>query len=184
MTNSNPTEPLIDPRLEHLLRLLRKAPARDEARAKLGRERFLTELDSEMNLNQDRSFGLLPGWFRQRQKSLEKKPMKTRTKLAFTTLMAAIVLVVFLFGGAGATAFAARSALPGDALYPVKTSLEQTRVALSGSAYAQAQLNMRFAELRLQELNTLVGEGRYGDIDQVAREFEQHIQAALRATQT
>jgi hypothetical protein len=85
--------------------------------------------------------------------------MNTRAKFALTSILAVMVILVFLFGGAGATAFAARSALPGDALYPVKTGLENTRVALAGNEYVQAQLNMRFAELRLEELNAAVDEG-------------------------
>jgi hypothetical protein len=184
MSHTDPTEPLLDPRLERLLGLLRPAPPRDEQAAARGRARFLAELDSIPEFKASHPFARLTGWFIPKSENLEGISMNSRTKLAFTTILSIIIILVFLFGGAGATAFAARSALPGDALYPVKTSLENTQVVLAGNAYAQAQLSLRFAELRLEELDSLVKEGRYGDIDQAARQFENHVQAALRSMQT
>ena len=104
-------------------------------------------------------------------------------RLAFSALMAAIVILVFLFGGVSATALAAQSALPGDALYPVKTGLEQTRVALARDAYSEAQLYLQFAQRRLDEINALIQEGRFDDIATAAQEFEAYTNKAIAALQ-
>jgi hypothetical protein len=72
--------------------------------------------------------------------------MSSKTQeFAFSTLIVIIIVAVMLFGGASATAYASQSALPGDALYPLKTSLEQTQAALARDAYSQAQIYLQFA---------------------------------------
>jgi len=94
-----------------------------------------------------------------------------------------LIVVVIIFGGASATAYAAQSALPGDALYPVKTSLEQTQISLANDAYNQAQLNLEFAQRRLNEIKELLSQGRTNDIDFASSEFEFYIQEAMIASQ-
>lgn len=101
------------------------------------------------------------------------------------SLMAALVLVaVFLFGGAGMTAYASQSALPGDALYGVKTGVEQTRVSLARDAADKANLNLAFAERRLDEIARLIANGRYKDIAQAVQEYERYVQSAIAALET
>ncbi len=106
--------------------------------------------------------------------------MNTRSKhFVFKTAAAFLTLLIILFGGVGATAFASQSALPGDALYPVKTSLEQTQIALARDAYQRALLHLDFAQRRLDEMNALVGENRYTDIEKASNEFEDYVQRAI-----
>jgi hypothetical protein len=102
-----------------------------------------------------------------------------RARLAFTAIMVVIVLMAFLFGGSAITAMAAQSALPGDALYPVKMTLEQTRLSLARSAAVRAQLQLEFAERRLGEVEGLIAEGRYQQVSTATVEYEEYVKNAL-----
>lgn len=55
----------------------------------------------------------------------------------------------------GGTAFASGSALPGDALYPVKRLTEKVQLGLTVSEEAKANLQAEFAQERLNELTQL-----------------------------
>jgi hypothetical protein len=105
------------------------------------------------------------------------------SKFAISTFVALIVVVLMLFGGASATAYASQSALPGDALYPVKTSLELTQISLANDAYLRAQLHLEFAQRRMNEITELLLQGRNTDVVFAASEFEVYIQKAMEATQ-
>jgi len=104
------------------------------------------------------------------------------TKIRHTLITALAVFIggiVLLSGGAGVTAFAAQSALPGDVLYPVKTTLEQTRITMAQGAAARAELNMVYAERRLEEIAGLIAEGRFQNISAAAQDFDAFIKSAL-----
>jgi hypothetical protein len=93
----------------------------------------------------------------------------------------AIILAVFAFGGMGVTAYAAQAALPGDALYVVKTGMEQTRVALTHDAIEKARLNIQFADRRLDEMLRLAETGRYQDLNTAVAEFQASTARAIEA---
>ena len=94
--------------------------------------------------------------------------------LIFITLIAVVLL-----GAVGATSVAAKSAIPGDALYSLKTAFEGTQLKLSKDAANRAQLKISFAEERLEEISKLVNEGRYLEIKQTVLAFESAINGAL-----
>ena len=94
--------------------------------------------------------------------------------LVFVSLIA-----VLLLGSIGATSVAAKSAIPGDALYSLKTTVEQTQLKLSKDAANRAQLKISFAEERLEEISKLVEEGRYLEIQETVLAFESAINGAL-----
>src|SRR3989338_4833784 len=69
-----------------------------------------------------------------------------------------VVLVVFIGGG---TTSAAQGALPGDLLYPVKVSINETvEVALAPTPAAKAEVQVRLAERRVEEAQKLSSQGR------------------------
>ncbi len=96
-----------------------------------------------------------------------------------TSVLLAVALLLLFSGGAGVTALAARSALPGDALYPVKTSLEDTRVTFTNSSARQVDLQLEYAQRRLNEIEALIAQGRYADVEIATRNLNLHIQSAL-----
>lgn len=174
--------PMSDPELDQLLNLLRETPARDPQIVERGRAKFISDLDQMLpskNSAQpswlDKIFAT--GLFRQTR---EHNTMK----LSYSIAVVALVIALFLFSGAGITAYAAQSALPGDALYSIKTSIEQTQVRLAADAAKIAELHLGFAERRLVEISGLIDDGRYADIDRATQQFEYHVQQALIAMQT
>ena len=172
----------IDPQLEAMLESLRQVPPRDPLAAEAAKVRYLAELEQlELPTAQPwwrRLAGFLPGL----QLSQEAKVM-TGTKMVVYAALALFLVVLMLTGGAVATAYAAQSALPGDALYFVKTGMENTRIRLAGDAAAQAQLHLEFAEERLDEIERLIDQKRYDDIAQATQALELNIQQAIEAFQ-
>jgi hypothetical protein len=186
MNDLNNHQGEIEPGLLRKIEMLRPTPERDPEAAARGRQAFISELSSAPNLNDPPTVPTITGLFKRRSNHSESKnAMKTRThRFAFTSAAAIITILVLLFGGAGVTAFAAQSALPGDALYSVKTGIEQTRVILARDAYAQAQLYLSFAERRMGEIAALIGQGRYSDVELASREFEDYVRKAIAALET
>ncbi len=82
-------------------------------------------------------------------------------------LVAVLAVFLMLLSGAG-TAYAARGALPGDALYGVKRGVEEVRLALSWSEGGDAALLSGYADERLAELEALLAAGGNGEALQVA----------------
>jgi len=179
MTTQTPPDQPIDPRLNDLLDLIREVPPRDPEAESRGRTRYLAEVDALF----ERERGSLLAVSRTGSPNTNSHKREHlsifRPRLAFTSLLAILSMLVILFGGAGITAYAAQAALPGDALYPVKTGLELTQVRLSRNAALQAQLYMNFAERRLDEIALLVAQGRFEDIHQATLEFETNVQRAI-----
>ena len=75
-------------------------------------------------------------------------------------------------------AAAAQNALPGDALYAVKTAIEDVRLAISPDNASKAQLHLAFARTRVDEIAALAAKGQYSDIPQTVVAFESQVQAA------
>ncbi len=182
--HDNHSQDPIDPRLAELLDQLREVPQRDPEQAARSQGRFLAELEelpfpaAQPTLWQRilRRIGLDEDPFT----DLEDMNMTSkRSRLALTVAAAIIIVVTVLFGGSAATVLAAQSAIPGDALYGVKTTIEQTRLSLARDAASRADLQLQFAERRLQEIEKLVAEGRYQNIQAATQEFEAHVRNAL-----
>ena len=89
------------------------------------------------------------------------------------------LLVAFLLMG-GFFSFTTQSALPGDALYPVKIALEDLRI-LTASDAEDAFLRARYAGNRLTEIQLLVVQDRYEDVDIAVAAFEEDVNDAVIA---
>lgn len=175
---TNKRDTSIDPQVAAVLESLRPTPNRDPNAVQKGRLRFETEIDSYLKSNQQSPEPAAGLWAGINQKIMEVFRMN---KFALTTIVAVLVIAVILFGGASATVSAAQSALPGDALYSVKTGYEQAQLQLTREAYNQAMLNLEFAERRLDEIASLIADGRYSDISTAVSEFEAYVQGAIDA---
>ena len=144
MSNQNYNEQPIDPELSELLSLLQKVPARDPEAAQQGRAKYVSDVDTLLAAEKKPVFAWLSGFFTTRGNTGRRG-----VRFAYSTLVAIIAVIFVLLSGAGATAYAAKSALPGDVLYQVKTGLEQAQMQLTSDANRQAQLHLEFAERRL-----------------------------------
>jgi hypothetical protein len=178
MMNNEPDS--IDPILKAMLDELRPTPPRNAQNVAKGKERYLAEVDS---LLVDPVFSRLPAGKLSLADRLNAFKNSLGQRAVLTAVVAVVAILVFLFGSAGMTAYAAQSALPGDALYPVKTQLERTQASLSADAAREARLYLRFAERRLDEIAGLIAQGRFDNITQATNEFQTHIQNALGALQ-
>lgn len=92
-----------------------------------------------------------------------------RPVLAWIGIM---VLAVALLGAG--TVSASNSALPGDALYPVKLEVEQVRIAVA-SPYRRMELELQFIETRQEEIRRLVQAGRYAQLAQAAELYKNEM---------
>jgi hypothetical protein len=159
------------------LQQLKETPPRDPEAARLGRARFLAEARRLSPAVSPSPTRRLRGWI-ENLKAKEILVMSRRFSSAYTLAVVAVV-VVALFGGSVATAYAARGALPGSPLHPVKTGLERAQLALSLGDARDARLSLGFAERRLEELAGLIEASRFGELAPVVSAFEAHIQATL-----
>jgi hypothetical protein len=102
------------------------------------------------------------------------------TPLTFRVgLVAAMFVVMWGVGSAYAMAGVTRSALPGDALYPVKTTAEQVQLAITVSPTRRAELHAEFTQTRMQEIVTLAELQRYEALPEALEALE--AQAAVTA---
>lgn len=182
MSKMNDHEQPIDPHLVEKIQLLEQTPERDPILASQTREKFTSQLDGIPAVAPRSPLDWFSTLFKGDISKLNTNPSKNR-KFAFSTIMVLVVAVVVLFGGASVTAYASQSALPGDALYPVKTGIESTQITLANDAYVKAQLNLEFAQRRMEEISALLQQGRTGDVDFASMEFEKYIQKAMEDTQ-
>lgn len=79
-------------------------------------------------------------------------------------LLITVLLTIGILGTTVGVAWASTGALPGDNLYGVKRSIEEARLALTWSATGDAALLVRFADERLNEIESLLAVGREDDI--------------------
>jgi len=168
----------LDPRLEARLNALRQVPPRDPRRAAEGRAQFLqraAEMKPDELPSQAVSFGLLA----RLRKWIQPKPNTRKEGLKMVNLLiAALMAVSVLFGGGAAAAYASQDALPGDALYPVKTVVEQAELTFTTDPVTKAELHLEFAQERVAEMQALAAEGQLDRIPDVAVNMQEHLQKA------
>jgi hypothetical protein len=79
-------------------------------------------------------------------------------RLAWQPIGGALVLFGLIVGPGMVTVNAAKGSLPGDALYPVKRSLERARISITLSNSKKAQLEVNLVSNRLHELQRITKE--------------------------
>lgn len=107
------------------------------------------------------------------------KPLAPARGLSFTLI---VVIVIWALLAAGVTTvYASQGSLPNDALYPVKTGVENLRLAFTLSPEARASLHLKLAQRRIEEVIAQSNLGR--DISTSALEAVAiQIDAAIRET--
>jgi hypothetical protein len=76
------------------------------------------------------------------------------------------------------TTFASGYTLPGDALYSVKSLVEDVQHTLAQDEVSLAHLHLQLAEKRLEEAASLINQGRYGDIPAAMTGYEREMRVA------
>jgi hypothetical protein len=175
----------LDPRLQGMLKAYAVRAERDPNTARHNQERFVAILNmifEEPVQSQSATGWLSPAaWTSALRHPKQTIAKSTRIHTILFASMALLVLLLFLFGGMGVTAYAASSSLPGDTLYSFKTTMEQARAGLTVDPDSQVRLYLTFAARRLSEIQALIRAGRYDDIHQAASEFEKDLQKSLNA---
>ncbi len=77
------------------------------------------------------------------------------------------IAVIFLTTIAGGTAYASQNSLPGELLYPVKTTTEDVRLFLASNPSMKTDLNLQFAQHRLEEMSQLANKDQSETISAV-----------------
>ncbi len=175
MTQLNANQSPFDDRLGKYLALLEPTPPRDPKAAERTRAKYEADVDAYLEVQE----GAAPAWTAWLSGLI--KPFTGWQNLALARLAAVFILAVLLFGSAGATAYAAQGALPGDTLFAVKTGLEDVQIRLAGRPEQQAALHLAFASRRLDEALVLIAAGRQDDLGLVSDDFEAHLAGAWQA---
>jgi len=103
----------------------------------------------------------------------------TARRLAFQMAVVIILAAGLVAGGAGVGRMAS-TALPGEPLYGVKIAMEDASLALQGDHAARAELHMRYAQRRLDEIRVLAAENRLDEIADAVVMYEEHVNQAIR----
>ncbi|OGZ35517.1 MAG: hypothetical protein A3A94_02560 [Candidatus Portnoybacteria bacterium RIFCSPLOWO2_01_FULL_43_11] len=100
----------------------------------------------------------------------------------FQPIALTICLILILGGGPWLVSMASQASLPGETLYPVKQATEKIRAGLA-SEESKAQLQVEFAERRLEELNkitedSLSPEKKVEKVEEVINDFKDNLAGA------
>jgi hypothetical protein len=173
----------IDSQLKEMLDLLRPVPERSSEARVRSRTRFDADLEAFFPAGVPHR-----GALKSPEKIADSRPAAffARSKQwfyrpAYAYLAITLLLLVALFSAGAITVQAAGSALPGDALYPLKLDVEQARLALTANLASQAELHLEFAQNRLEELDALATLGQYDRVASLAGQVNQQITLAVAA---
>ncbi len=164
-------DPDVEPWLAALTALdpLRDVPERSAATAAAGLAAFLSEA-RRLPVSEP-SPARHHGW----------KVFPFRKEHPTMNILASLALVLTLvFGGAGATAFAAQSSQPDEPLYGVKLATEDLRLGLSADPQERLVLALNLVQVRTQEMVRLVEQERAVP-EQLGLRLQSHVEAALQA---
>ena len=101
----------------------------------------------------------------------------TTNSLRLRTASIALLLAFLFIMLSGGTVYASAHALPGDTLYPLKTTLEDLRLAVTNDE-GESALYEQFTERRLEEIQALVESGREDEIAIAVARFEETLLGA------
>lgn len=174
VSNYRTGKPIKDPDLQSLLgtmdilKPLEDVPAPDLVRTQQVRQTFLKRAKETLPVSQP---GLKrhKGWKNIFKK--ERSPMFTFARI--------LILLAVAFGGTTATAFAAQDSLPSEALYPIKTLMEEVRLALTTDPEAEVNLLLQLSDERTEEIAAMIEQGLPGS-DAVALKLQEHLREALK----
>ena len=96
----------------------------------------------------------------------------------------ALMLVIGILSATLGVVSASASSLPGDLLYPIKTRLEDVRLAISFNPEDDIRLLSQFSEERAREMAALTREARYHDLEAAAAQYSRTLEKMLSLLET
>ena len=175
---NDPSMDELDPKLREKLQQIKNVPEREPGRAAQNRSNYMAMAHSLATQTRptvsETPFLRLKEWIGSISFPLLRKERFSMVSI-FTTIAIVLGLV---FGGAGATVFAAQDSLPGQALYNVKTLSEDVRLELTSNPEAQFQLALALANRRALEIGTLIQDGELLP-PAIATRLQSHMQLAM-----
>lgn len=165
-------------KLEQKLFALSSIPSRNPKNAANGKTNYLSEaklIQSEIvTTNND----LRHRYWKNKQKKvfgIRKEPLPMLTQV-----VSIILIAVTLLGGiGGGTVYASQSALPDELLYPIKIWAEDFQLEMTRSEDKQFEMNLQFAEKRMDEISELVQAGDKIPL-QLFERLQQHFDFASK----
>ncbi len=112
----------------------------------------------------------------------ESKPKPTFFSLQRAWMPALAVVLILVLSSVG-TAAAASNAMPDEPLYPVKIATEQAHLTLTFSDEDKAEINVKLAETRSQEIATMATQGKTEQVVVTTERLAQNLEAAEVAIQ-
>lgn len=108
----------------------------------------------------------------------QKQIILNGRRLSMSWLMVIVMAVSVLMGGGG-VAFAASDALPGDALYPVRVTLQDVGLALSGDA-GDIDLLLGYLQGDVEALEQLAEQARWADLEAGLQQYQGNLDALVK----
>lgn len=184
MNKSTPSE--LENQVRQRLELLRETPPRNPEAYSHGRDEYMNQVRSlvktKTNAAQISSapvsltlFQRLSRWMKQHSPPIQLK----ERKIMFSTLTTLLVTIALLFGGAGATVYAAQESGPADFLYPVKTLGEDVRLGLTSNSQNQLNLALDYTNRRVGEILDAVSDAE-SIPEKVVLRYQEQLQVALK----
>ena len=110
-------------------------------------------------------------------------PLRAWPRPAIRLAFAGAFTVALLVGGLTAAA-ASDNSLPGDPLYAVKLGAEQAQLTITLDSADRARLQLRFADVRLQEAQRLIAAGRTRDAVRLVSQYDAAVAQFDRSVAT
>lgn len=151
------------------LQALDPVPDRDPERVTAARHAYLEQVSVLSPAVSRRRDERHKGWMSIFRK--ERSPMFAIARM--------ITIAAILLGGTAGTAFASQDSLPGQALYPVKTLIEDLRLELASDPQTEFDLLMTFIEARFAEIQAMVQNGEAVG-EQVQLRLQEQLQSAFK----
>jgi hypothetical protein len=96
---------------------------------------------------------------------------------------AAIGIFLLLLTSITGVVYAAKLALPGDVLYPTKLVIEDFQTNLTRDPYGQAWYGVQKMDNRLSELEALVSQSDYTDVEQAVTAYDAAVETSIAQIQ-
>ncbi|MEA3440210.1 MAG: DUF5667 domain-containing protein [Chloroflexota bacterium] len=176
----------LTPDMKARFELFEKVPERSQEATFEGRALFLEQaraLRMEKSPDSPVSVALplrLKGWINNFQERFHNPIVLRKERFSMlATLTTLLVTLGILFGGAGATVYAAQDSLPNEVLYELKVISEDLRLNLTRDPDEQLNLALEYTNERMQEMASLWNDGEPIP-PQTATRYQEQLSYALQ----